>query len=264
MPLNKIAIIVGAGAVQNAWIPVLKALKIATGYDLDADGANCLLARYIYMQRFFSKIPHPDSKNQLKVWIRDASIIKRAICGELKLAQKMGVIKPQKEFRKIIERFVTPGAKTRFGIISTNWDTVIDDDINSLLRQLYNDESKMLKCFHIHGSVEYSEHLYLPSETTQENYRTDEENKKFGFNHFETMQLLQEATQIIIYGLSLDPLDAELSQFLGGSFVANTELKEIIIINPDYERVRSRVKLLLLTDNIKISCFLPENLNEEI
>lgn len=104
----------------------------------------------------------------------------------------------------------------------------------------------------------------MPSETTQENYRTDEENKKFGFNHFTTMNFLNEATQIILYGLSLDPLDAELSQVLNTCFGVNRELKEIVIINPDYNRVRNRVKLLLPRSDIKIICYAPENLEEEI
>jgi hypothetical protein len=132
-----------------------------------------------------------------------------------------------------------------------------------LLKQIY-DVGQTLKCFHIHGSVEFPEHLYLPSETTQENYRSNAENKDFGLNHFKTIQFLEQANQILIYGLSLDPLDAELSQVLSGIGLAHNDLIEIIIVNPDYERIKNRVKVLLYPRmNIKIRCFSPEELEIE-
>lgn len=109
MPLNKIAIIVGAGAVENAWTPVLKALKTATGLDMDSDCANYLFARYIYLQRFYSKMPLPDAKLYLKLSNENSNLLKRQICNELKQAQDNGSVKPQKEFRKILTRFINPG-----------------------------------------------------------------------------------------------------------------------------------------------------------
>ncbi|WP_409415732.1 hypothetical protein [Flavobacterium sp. PS2] len=54
---NNIVIIVGAGAVENAWNPVINAIKTFTDLTVDADGANGFFARLIYLLRFYSKIP---------------------------------------------------------------------------------------------------------------------------------------------------------------------------------------------------------------
>lgn len=260
---NKIVIIVGAGAVENAWIPITNAIKVATNQDVDIDGANCFFARLIYLQRFYAKIPVADAKRYLKISLENMVTIKNAICGEIKNAQKAEILKPREEFRTILKKFVFNGSKNSVGLISTNWDTVIDDDVDDLLKEIYNG-NQTLKCFHIHGSVEFPDYLYLPSETTQENYRSDDENKKFGLNHAKTIQFLEQANQVLIYGLSLDPLDAELSQVLGGVSFGSNNLREIIIVNPDYERIRNRVKVLLFPNtSIKIKCFSPENLENE-
>jgi hypothetical protein len=260
---NKIVIIVGAGAVENVWIPIVNAIKVVTDQTVDIDGANCFFARLIYLLRFYSKIPHTDAKRYLKISRENAETLKNGICEEIKIAQSKGFLKPRNEFRKILRKFAFNDSKNSVGLISTNWDTVIDDDVDDLLKQIYSGR-QTLKCFHIHGSIEFPEHLYLPSETTQENYRSDTENKKFGLNHAKTIQFLEQATQILIYGLSLDPLDAELSQVLAGAGYPNNQLQEIIIVNPDYERIKNRVKVLMFPrNNIKIRCFSPEDLERE-
>lgn len=260
---NKIVIIVGAGAVENAWVPIINAIKVVTGQTVDIDGANCFFARLIYLLRFYSKIPHSNAKTYLKISKENAETIKIAICEEIKIAQKNGILKPRNEFRKILKKFALNNYGNSVSLISTNWDTVIDNDVNNLLKQIYKGE-QTLKCFHIHGSVEFPNHLYLPSETTQENYRSDTENKNFGLNHAKTIQLLEQANQILIYGLSLDPLDAELSQVLGGASFANNHIQEIIIVNPDHERIKNRVKVLLYPKvDIKMRCFSPDDLETE-
>ena len=260
---NKIVIIVGAGAVENAWVPIVNAIKVVTNQTVDIDGANCFLARLIYLLRFYSKIPHVDAKRHLEISKENLEILKNSICEEIKIAQSSGILKPRNEFRKILKKFVFNDSKNSVALISTNWDTVIDEDVENLLKQIYS-SGLTLKCNHIHGSVEFPEHLYLPSETTQENYRSDAENKKFGLNHAKTIEYLEYANQTLIYGLSLDPLDAELSQVLGGVGIASNDLHEIIIVNPDYEKIKNRVKLLLYPrTNIKIRCFSPEDLEIE-
>ncbi|MBL0183688.1 MAG: hypothetical protein IPP96_15960 [Chitinophagaceae bacterium] len=124
-----------------------------------------------------------------------------------------------------------------FGLISTNWDTVIDKAADELVKQFYtNIES--LKCFHIHGSVDSHEHLYLPSETSQEKYRSPDDNNRHGLDHYTTLKFFKEANQIILYGLSLDPLDAELRIILNSTFTTSINLREVLVINPDFKKVR--------------------------
>lgn len=187
--------------------------------------------------------------------------MKKAICDEINYAQKNGILKARKEFREILQKFAFEDTNNRVAIISTNWDTVIDQDANDFSNQIKLD--KPIKCVHIHGSIEYAAHLYLPSETTQENYRSNEENKNFGLNHFIAINLLQQANQIILYGISLDPLDAELCQNLNNA-CATKSLNEIIIINPECDKISNRVRALIFPKReIMIKCFKPDNLDQE-
>ena len=52
---TKIAILVGAGAVENAWTPVLNVFKIIYGNEIDADSVNFLFAKSICALRLYSK-----------------------------------------------------------------------------------------------------------------------------------------------------------------------------------------------------------------
>ncbi|WP_298152239.1 hypothetical protein [Flavobacterium sp.] len=259
---NKIAILVGAGAVENAWEPVLNCFRPINGHETDSDTANFLFAKSICALRLYSK--SPKGIIQLKEEQALVKSMKEVICESLKLAQKTGMLKPRKEFKAILNKFVLVNPGNLFGFVSTNWDTIIDAEADRWVKEKYYD-IESAKVFHIHGSIEVHEHLYLPSETSMENYRSDEENDKLGYNHFATYQFLKEANTIILYGLSLDPLDAELNLLLNGAFKQSKNLREIIIINPHYKNVRKRVKILLFSrTDIAIRCFEPENLETEL
>lgn len=262
---NKIAIIVGAGAVENAWEPILQIVKpIIQDEAADADIANCLFARHIYLLRTYSGFSDEkaiENLNDEKKLIRD---LKSLISDLIKHYQDRGILKARKEFKNILTKFVFSDSTNLFGLISTNWDTVVDKEADEIVKRVYID-LKNAKCFHIHGSIDTPEYIYLPSEISQERYRTKEDNERHGYNHYVTLNFLKEANQIILYGISLDPLDAELSQILNSTFTRNNNLRELIIVNPDFKRVRNRVKALLFPKNdIPIKCFVPEDLEHEV
>ncbi|HEY0091683.1 MAG TPA: hypothetical protein VGB43_04270 [Flavobacterium sp.] len=258
---NKIAILVGSGAVENAWEPILNTFRPINGHETDADTANFLFAKSICALRLYSK--SPKGVKQLKEEQETVSLMKEIIGDSLKLAQQSGILKPRKEFDAILNKFVLANPDDLFGFVSTNWDTVIDAEADRWVKEKYYD-IESAKVFHIHGSIEAHEHIYLPSETSLENYRSDAENEKFGYNHFATCQFLSEANSVILYGLSLDPLDAELSLLLNGTF-KRSNVREVIIINPDYQQIRKRIKILLFPrTDITIRCFKPEDLETEV
>lgn len=259
---NKIAILVGAGAVENAWEPILNCFRPINGNETDADTANFLFAKSICAMRLYSK--SPKGALQLKEEQELVKSMKDVICESLKLAQQKGILKPRKEFTTILDNFVLSNPTNLFGIVTTNWDTVIDAEADRWVKEKYHD-IESAKVFHIHGSIATHEHLYLPSETSMENYRSDAENDKIGLAHFGMYQFLKEANVIILYGLSLDPLDAELSLLLNGAFAGSKTIREVIIINPNYQLVRKRVKILLFRKTrIIIRCFHPQNLDLEL
>jgi len=259
---TKIAILVGAGAVENAWEPILNVFRLGYGNETDADSANFLFAKSICALRLYSK--SPKGVKQLKEEQESVNSLKDVICYSLKLAQKNGQLKPRKEFTAVLDKFVLCNPTNLFGFVTTNWDTVIDIEADRWVKEKYID-IESAKVFHIHGSIEAQENLYLPSETSMENYRSDAENEKVGYDHFAIYELLKEVNSIILYGLSLDPLDAELNLLLGGTFASSKTVREVIIVNPNYQVVRKRVKLLLFArTGIKVRCFDLKNLEIEL
>lgn len=259
---NKIAILVGAGAVENAWEPILNAFRLINDDETDSDSVNFLFAKSICALRLYSKSPKGD--RHLKEEQESVSLMKEVIGDSLKQAQKAGILKPRTEFTAVLDKFVLCNPNNLFGFVTTNWDTVIDAEADRWVEEKYLD-IESAKVFHIHGSIEAHEHLYLPSETSMENYRSEEENYKLGYDHFITYQFMSEANVIILYGLSLDPLDAELNLLLSGAFTKGNSIKEVIIINPDYQKIRKRVRLLFFPrTDITIRCFQPENLDIEV
>lgn len=241
---KNIILVVGAGAVENAWNPVIRAVNRTLNINTDADGANFLFARHIYLFRFYAKVASNGSyKEFLDIMKSNISILKENIANELKSAQKNGEIRPRRNFKEIVEKFVTPDIDKAF-LVSANWDEVIDKEINRLYSSNYPRPNSQIECFHIHGSIHSPEELYLPSEITQENYRTWDEESRMGRNHESLMSLLHGANRIVLYGISLDPLDAELNQTLAAGW-ASPKIEDIIIVNPSHEKVAKRVKLLL-------------------
>ena len=261
---KNITFIVGAGAVENSWNPVIRAISNTFNIETNSDGANFLFARNVYLLKTYSIFAKRDHYPQIfDIAKSNISILKQNIASELKKAQISGEIKPRKNLQEIVNKFVTLDVD-KVALVSTNWDEVIDMAINKLYRWGRHPLTKDIDCYHIHGSISLPDMLYLPSEITLENYRSRNEENKMGDNHRFFMSLLSEVNKTILYGISLDPLDAELNQSLAAGWVSQN-LEEVIIINPDHERVAKRVKLLLDEDfPAKITGYHPNDLNRKI
>jgi hypothetical protein len=68
---------------------------------------------------------------------------------------------------------------------------------------------------------------------------------------------------VIIYGLAIDPLDAELGQTLAVGW-SNHNLEEILIVDPKHEVIAHRVNLLLDTRrDVRVLGLDPSTLEEE-
>jgi hypothetical protein len=260
--IEKIAFIVGAGAVENAWQPILKLFEDALGHKIDADGANCRFARLVYLMRFYATGTSPDAKKYLKGLSEEVLNMKAEIANALIFAEQNGQIKARKELKDILYKFIfAPMHKSV--LITTNWDTVIDNAINILGETNHPKSGSDIESIHFHGSVNEPHTLYLPSEVVKEPYRSDKDDKELGSLHGTVWQTLEQCTKTILYGLSIDPLDAELSQTLAAGW-SSPNLKEVIIINPDHKKVSQRVKLLLDERYpAKITGYSPSNLNEK-
>jgi hypothetical protein len=233
-----VALVVGAGAVENAWAPVLRVLQPAFDFLLTGDGANSHFARTIYLLRWYSSSPNSqDWFRQMKEYLTELRI---ELCTELRAAQESGELRVRKEFKSIIDTLVI-GFSTQFMLITTNWDTVVGD---ALARHMSKTHDGEIHPLHIHGSIDDPATLYLPTEVTKEPYRSHEEDQKIGGLHGSIYRGMERAERVVLYGLSLSPLDAELGQTLACGF-SNNVIEEVCIVAPDHEMIAHRVNLLL-------------------
>ncbi|MEN0081115.1 hypothetical protein [Flavobacterium lindanitolerans] len=252
MKKNRVALLIGAGAVENAWTPVIKAIKEFMHIETTPDGANFIFANFIYMLRIYAAMGdgEPRAPIMLDISKRNTYFLKEAVAEHLRIAQENNEIKARPALKRILEKFVISDDND-FGFATTNWDKTTDEIIDQEVKRFGITNPPTV--FHIHGHMNDCNSLYLPSEFAEETFRTREESKKIGQLHIEGFQFFMEATHIILYGISLDPLDAELSQMLRSACNFD-HLKEVTIINLENEkhRVSERVRLLFFPRNRNI------------
>ncbi|OOQ61911.1 SIR2 family protein [Mucilaginibacter pedocola] len=260
---DKIAFIVGAGAVENAWLPIIKALQPFYKQELNGDAAYCFLARLVYLVRFSATNTYDGAKERAIEAVAYFNKLKQAMARELKIAQRSGLLRTRKEFKDILYKFIFSEHHQAI-LITTNWDKVIDHKINELGESNYPYSGSDIQTYHIHGDFDEPQEMYLPSEIVAEAYRTKSENEKMGSLHSSIWRTLEECNISVLYGLSLDPLDAELSQTLTAGW-SSPNIREIIIIDPDHAKVANRVKFL--TDDrypVKIVGYHPADLDTPV
>ena len=223
------ALIVGAGAVENAWAPVVRAIQPYYEVPLTPDGANCVLARLVYLLRWYASIDSEFAKRELTRLKQFRAQIQRALCMELRKSQRLKEINVRKEFATIVMNLlIQDDRRLALMLITTNWDTVVATALSDILNITMRGT---LRPLHIHGSIDDEQTLYLPTEMTKEPYRTREEEQKIGGLHGSIWRGLEDAHRVILYGLSLSPLDAELGQTLAAGW-SNQNLREINIVCP--------------------------------
>lgn len=253
------ALVVGAGAVKNAWTPILRALQPYHDFPLTADGANSFLARLVYLLRWWSAIDSDLAKQERDKFGQYLKDVRQAIAKELKAAEVSGEILVRDEFTDVIDRFLIPYCQ-KFALITTNWDNIVGSALQAKMSMNFECTVRPL---HIHGSIEDSEKLYLPTEMTKEPYRLFHEEQHLGGMHSSVIRGLEDAHRVVVYGLSISPLDAELGQTLAAGWT-NPNLKEILIVSPNHEEVAHRVNLLLdRRRDVEVKGFSPNNLGVE-
>lgn len=252
-----IALFVGAGAIENAWLPIIRALQPEYFiHELSNEAATSGLTRLVHLLRWYSNNP-TETLEKLKQILKNT---KEQICEQIHIAQENSELKIRDTFWKILDQ-ITISNPYRLLVVSTNWDTVADDAINSYnpIKLLFNNNDRILVA-HIHGIYNDPTNIYLPSEAIEEPYRADIERKFLGAMHSSAMQHLINAEVLILYGLSVSPLDAELIQMIGGCLSSNN-IKCIKIVNPDHSSVAEKLNLVLqYPTEIQVEGYDPDNI----
>ena len=168
------ALVVGAGAVENAWAPVLRALQPYHDFQLTADGANSFLARLIFLIRWWASSDSPLFRAELAKHKKFLATIRQAICTELKLAETANEIRVRSDFEEIVKAMLIEHSR-EFMLVTTNWDCVVETTLAGYLNRKFRCTVLPL---HVHGSVANPDTLYLPTEMTKEPYRSSADNRQ--------------------------------------------------------------------------------------
>lgn len=261
-PKAIVALVAGAGAVKNGWEPVIKAVSYYTrapGNNLLPDSANLILARFVHNMRMITchhtkDFPPPDFDVK-----KNFSKLKKSIAQEILQAEYNNEIQARDDLKTLFDQFVLPVSRT-FSCFTTNWDTTLwkfiykSDNFHPPLQPLSD-----VGVLHLHGAADDSEKLYLPSESSIEPYLSNDEFSERISRHIYTVELLSEARRIILYGLSLSPLDSELGEVVSEA-VAIGDCEQILIIDPNHEQIAKRLYVILHDPRkVQILGIPPEN-----
>lgn len=194
---DEVVLLVGAGSVANAWEPVLDALGRRLP-DRSAESANVYFATLVQRLRWLSALAARDTsrtsdyRRELSVALHEyqrviTDISQRLQDAKLELRSEATVLR-----EKLLDGFTAK-------IVSTNWDFTADELVK-------DDQDSSID--HIHGT--FSVGLYLPNEVADEPYRDPDNRREFSTSMLSTVPSLICAQRLVVYGLSVSPLDAEL------------------------------------------------------
>ena len=104
---SSIAVFVGAGAVENSWDPVYRALQKGNRAEISASNANLVLARMVHRLRWVTSNPlaldSADRKTIEEELQAKLSKMKSHICEELRNAEESGKLRLRPEFYSVYD-----------------------------------------------------------------------------------------------------------------------------------------------------------------
>lgn len=223
--MSKVAFFVGSGAVAGAWDPVFRGVRAALKQEsigLTASICNQYFAAIVSTLRSAFQISGPnanldhlnaDSLTQLK-------ILKQKVARELRETQ-LGVTPD-------FENALREKSDQVFAVVTTNWDSSVAKCVRALGE---------IEVVHLHGEASRPATLYLPSETVLEPYRLGTEGQYLANAHARTIDILRDAEEIVIFGLSFSPLDGELCAVAMVLFDQAMRIERITVIDKNPEPI---------------------------
>jgi hypothetical protein len=251
-----VVLFAGAGAVERSWEPVGRALRRTFPALLSPGNADFAMAHLVYQLRLAcSRNADDDIERSWRDGLCGAlARARRDIAKELMLAQDAGELRTHAYFDQFIERLARED-DVSLTLITTNWDEVVDRRLVELWDPARRER---LAIHHLHGRLSDPESLYLPSEMRWEPYRDALQTRGLHARHTAAMRHLERADRMIVYGLSLSPLDVELA-FAIGEVCRRGSLADIQVIDRDACAVAERLAITLgRSDLPPIHCSRPE------
>jgi hypothetical protein len=101
---------------------------------------------------------------------------------------------------------------------------------------------------YLHGT--YSVGLYLPGEVIDEPYRGPDNRSEFLSSAVSTVHELRDASRLVVYGLSISPLDAELGFLLQAAARQRKQpFAEVFVVDPNHKEVIQTLRVHLGSQN---------------
>jgi hypothetical protein len=242
---EEVVVLIGAGAVANAWEPVLDALGDRLP-DRSADTANVYFATLVHKLRWLHSMSvapavaakaRPTYKAALQGALHEVNSVTAAIAEHL---QKWDGNKLRPAAELIRERLLPQ--ECMFGVVTTNWDF----SALEFLEDRYHDRCTGVD--YIHGTYDIG--LYLPGEVVDEQYRDYDGWREMRISALNTVHMLRDISRLIVYGLSISPLDGELGFLLQcAAGQRRLPFEDIIIVDPNHERVVRNLRVHLGAQN---------------
>jgi hypothetical protein len=257
-PAPRIVLFAGAGAVKRSWEPIRRAMRRTFPALRTAENADFAVAHLVYQLRLACSQAKAGGAHMARQRTLHEQLerVRRDIASELLRAQTSGELRTHAAFEKVVQRFalVDGGSLT---LVTTNWDEVVDRRVTELCSPSH---AQRLSIHHLHGRLTEPDSLYLPSEMRCEPYRDERKIEDLEALHAQAMQRLQHADRMIVYGLSLSPLDVELA-FALGEVCRLGSLSAIHVVDRDVCAVAERLAITLgRSDLPPIHCFTPDDL----
>jgi|JI10StandDraft_1071094.scaffolds.fasta_scaffold22411_7 hypothetical protein len=241
--LPKTIVIVGAGAVRgpigedsDSWSVIRNALNKEFGafHPVSKGDENFVMANLVFKMRYLHlKKGSERFQTAQKEVIFEYNKFIQTIANGLMEAQERGDISLRPEFENLVAPYFNDPPVL---MITTNWDTLLGERF-----------AQKWMVEHLHGSVMALDLMLLPSEIVFENYRTSESINLLSKRHNFLLERLIHAERIVIYGLSLSPLDAELNMLIGESLRGNDPYspknnQSVVIIDKCPDTVEGRLR----------------------
>jgi hypothetical protein len=211
--------LLGAGAQENSWAPVIKAIKGLQFAEIgdpakvtDSESATSFFATFVNYRRHLHLVARDravaaalqekarDMEPKLAAAHRE---LKTRIATELRRAVEAGTIKLRPRFLSMLKEYRRKGS---VAFLTTNWDPVLEKK----LRELSNGEPSV---GYLHGSIADPDLMLLPGEIVAERYRTVADRRRMQ-KMFSIWKYIESSRRIVIYGHSISAIEAELRLML--------------------------------------------------
>jgi len=249
-----IVYVFGAGCVQGAWEPVLRAVEKMVHHPVGRDVADWwfgLQGNFTHLiaswgrlkdeelEGRFGKGDHSESRRRMarqdEQSRAEMSDLKYAIAEELRTAHAKGEIRVREE---LLEKVAVDAGHGRTAILTANWDLCLDKWLEGA--------DEPVKIVHLHGDISEPNGMLLPGERPEELFRNAEDNARITNAYWRAMIIFSFARRVYAVGLSLSPLDAALGVALGLGLKSARQPGEIVVVNrkADMDRIVRQIRML--------------------